>query len=138
VPIFANNAGVIAVIVPKARCMSLTPGTALAAVAQKLQFHRGWSLAISLQEGNAMPQKDHGSSIKDDERYEALRREGMSKEKAARIANTDRKEAGRRGGKSEKYENWSKEDLYDKAKEVGIEGRSQMSKKELIQSLRNH
>jgi hypothetical protein len=85
-----------------------------------------------------MPQKDHGSSIKDDERYEALRREGMSKEKAARIANTDRKEAGRRGGKSEKYENWSKEDLYDKAKEVGIEGRSQMSKKELIQSLRNH
>jgi hypothetical protein len=107
-------------------------------VAQKLQFHRGWSLAISLQEGIAMPQKDHGSSIKDDERYEALRREGMSKEKAARIANTDRKEAGRRGGKSEKYENWSKEDLYDKAKEVGIEGRSQMSKKELIQSLRNH
>jgi hypothetical protein len=85
-----------------------------------------------------MPRKNHGSSIKDDERYEALREEGMSKEKAARIANTPRKEAGRRGGKSSKYEEWSKEDLYDKAKEVGISGRSQMSKKELIDSLRNH
>jgi hypothetical protein len=31
--------------------------------------------------------KDHGSQIKDDEQYEALRREGASKEKAARIAN---------------------------------------------------
>jgi hypothetical protein len=85
-----------------------------------------------------MPRKNHGSSIKDDERYEALREEGMSKEKAARIANTPRKEAGRRGGKSSKYEEWSKEDLYDKAKDVGISGRSQMSKKELIDSLRNH
>ena len=31
--------------------------------------------------------KDHGPSIKDDDTYEALRDEGMSKEKAARIAN---------------------------------------------------
>ena len=30
--------------------------------------------------------KDHGPSVKDDERYEALRRDGASKEKAARIA----------------------------------------------------
>ena len=82
--------------------------------------------------------KNHGSSIKDDEQYEALRRKGASKEKAARIANTPRKEAGRRGGKSAKYEDWSKDDLYDKAKEVGIGGRSQMSKKQLIDSLRNH
>lgn len=34
-----------------------------------------------------MATKDHGPSIKDDEQYEALRKEGMSKEKAARIAN---------------------------------------------------
>ena len=34
--------------------------------------------------------KEPGPSIKDDEQYEALRDEGMSKEKAARIANTDR------------------------------------------------
>ena len=36
--------------------------------------------------------KDHGPSIQDDERYEALREEGMSKEKAARIANTPPRE----------------------------------------------
>jgi hypothetical protein len=85
-----------------------------------------------------MAQKNHGSSIKDDEQYEALRDKGMSKEKAARIANTDRKKAAKRGGKSAKYEEWSKEDLYDKAKEVGISGRSNMSKNQLIDSLRNH
>ncbi|HLV01792.1 MAG TPA: Rho termination factor N-terminal domain-containing protein [Acidobacteriota bacterium] len=82
--------------------------------------------------------KKHGPQIKDDERYEALRKEGMSKEKAARIANTDPKEAGRRGGKAEKYEKWSKEDLYQKAKQVGIEGRSRMSKTQLIAALRGH
>ncbi|HLT92658.1 MAG TPA: Rho termination factor [Woeseiaceae bacterium] len=82
--------------------------------------------------------RKHGSSVKDDERYEALRREGMSKEKAARIANTPRKEAGRRGGKAPPYEDWSKEALYRKAKDVGIEGRSRMSKRDLIDSLRNH
>lgn len=85
-----------------------------------------------------MATKNHGSSIKDDRQYEALRDEGMSKEKAARIANTSRKAAGKRGGKSAKYEDWSKEDLYEKAKDVGIEGRSQMTKQELISSLRNH
>lgn len=82
--------------------------------------------------------KNHGSNIKDDEQYEALRGEGMSKEKAARIANTDRKTAGKRGGKAPKYEEWSKDDLYQKAKEVGIGGRSSMNKKELINTLRNH
>lgn len=82
--------------------------------------------------------KQHGSSIKDDERYEALRREGASKEKAARIANTDRSESGERGGKADKYEEWSRDDLYRKAREVGIEGRSKMSKSALIDALRNH
>jgi hypothetical protein len=82
--------------------------------------------------------KSHGPSIKDDAQYEELRKQGMSKEKAARIANTSRKAAGKRGGKSPKYEDWSKEDLYNKAKQVGISGRSQMSKQDLIHSLRNH
>jgi hypothetical protein len=82
--------------------------------------------------------KDHGPTIKDDERYEKLREKGMSKEKAARIANTPRKEAGKRGGKSPKYEDWNKDDLYEKAKEVGIEGRSKMDKSELIDALRHH
>ena len=32
--------------------------------------------------------KDHGPSIKNDEQYEALRNQGYSQEKAARIANS--------------------------------------------------
>jgi hypothetical protein len=82
--------------------------------------------------------KDHGPTIKDDEQYEKLREQGMSKGKAARIANTPRKEAGRKGGKSPKYEEWNKDELYEKAKEVGIEGRSKMDKSELIDALRHH
>jgi hypothetical protein len=82
--------------------------------------------------------KDHGPSIKDDEQYEALRDEGMSKEKAARIANTPRDEAARKGGEAEPYEDWTKEELEDRAAEIGIEGRSSMDKSELIDALRNH
>jgi hypothetical protein len=85
-----------------------------------------------------MPQRDPGPSVKDKERYEALREDGASKEKAARIANTPRKQAGKRGGQSPAYEDWSKDDLYQRAKEIGIEGRSDMSKDELIDALRNH
>jgi hypothetical protein len=82
--------------------------------------------------------KDHGSSIKDDERYEALREEGMSKEKAARIANTPAEEAGRKGGEAEPYEDWTVDELKDRSAELGIEGRSDMDKEELIDALRNH
>ncbi len=62
----------------------------------------------------------------------------MSKEKAARIANTNRQAAGHRGAKSPKYEEWSKQDLYGRAKEIGIAGRSKMNKGDLIQALRHH
>ena len=55
--------------------------------------------------------KDHGPSIKDNEQYEKLRKKGESKEKAARIANTGRSQAGKRGGRSGSYEDWSKQDL---------------------------
>jgi Rho termination factor, N-terminal domain len=82
--------------------------------------------------------KDHGPSIKDDERYEALLRQGASKEKAARIANTDPGTAGRRGGEAEPYEEWTADELRDRAAEIGIEGRSKMTKDELISALRNH
>lgn len=82
--------------------------------------------------------KNHGSQIKDDEAYEALRDEGYSKEKSARIANTGRSKAGERGGKSKPYEERTKKELYQQAKEIGIEGRSQMNKEELIKALRNH
>lgn len=82
--------------------------------------------------------KDHGPSIKDDERYEALRKDGMSKEKAARIANSPKQETARKGGESDPYEEWTVEELMDKAAEIGIEGRSEMDKSELIDALRNH
>lgn len=83
-----------------------------------------------------MPGRDHGPSVKDPERYEALREQGASKEKAARIANTPRSVAGRRGGRSPAYEEWSRDELYDRAKQLGIEGRSRMTKRELIRAVR--
>ena len=83
--------------------------------------------------------KDHGKSVKDDKLYERLREEGNSKEKAARIANAgSRRSTGRKGGRAGRYEDRSKEDLLRKARQVGIEGRSKMSKQELISALRNH
>ncbi|PRY94943.1 Rho termination factor-like protein [Hasllibacter halocynthiae] len=84
--------------------------------------------------------RDHGPQIKDDETYEALRRDGASKEKAARIANA--RAAGdrpsRKGGEAEPYEDRTKDELMDRAREIGIEGRSHMTKDELIAALRDH
>lgn len=89
-----------------------------------------------------MPRSQHGPSIKDPEQYEALRDEGMSKEKAARISNASsnegRSEVGRRGGEAENYEDRTKDELMQRARELDIEGRSSMSKQELIDALRNH
>jgi len=82
--------------------------------------------------------KDHGSSIKDDEQYEALRDKRMSKQKAARVANSDRSISGKKGGKAAKYKDQTKKEMYQKAKEIGIGGRSKMSKDDLIEALRNH
>ena len=79
--------------------------------------------------------KDHGPSIKNDEQYEALREDGMSKEKAARIANTP--DASEKGGEAPPYEEWTKDELYERAQELEIEGRSGMTKDELISALRD-
>jgi hypothetical protein len=42
--------------------------------------------------------KDHGSSVKDDKQYEGLRKKGMSKSRAAAIANTPG--ASKKGGRN--------------------------------------
>ncbi len=80
-------------------------------------------------------------SIKDEDTYQALRDQDASKEKAARIANAqanDRMKPSRKGGKAPPYEEWTKDDLYDRAQELEIEGRSDMDKDALIAALRNH
>ena len=85
--------------------------------------------------------RDHGPTIKDDETYQALRDEGQSKEKAARIANAKAnpdQHPSKKGGKASPYEDWTKDELYDRAAEIGIEGRSDMDKGELISALRDH
>ena len=83
---------------------------------------------------------DHGPSVKDDRLYERLREEGESKEKAARIANARAggEDVSETGGESGSYEDWTKEELEKRAAEIGIEGRSEMDKDELIGALRNH
>lgn len=90
----------------------------------------------------AEKRKDPGPSVKDAEVYEALREEGASKEKAARIANASaaegRSSVGERGGEAKDYDERTVDELRERAAELGIEGRSSMSKDELIDALRNH
>ena len=80
--------------------------------------------------------KDHGPQIKNDEVYEALRNDGASKEKAARIANAQAN--GSLDHRSSKLEDRTKDDLYEEAQEIGIAGRSKMDKAELIEAIRKH
>ena len=89
-----------------------------------------------------MPTKQHGPSIKDPEQYEALRDEGMSKEKAARISNasaaSSRSEVGHRGGEAEDYDDRTVDELRRRARALGLKGPSGMRKAQLIDALRNH
>ena len=89
-----------------------------------------------------MPQGRGSNSLKDPELYEELRKDGASKEKAARISNAaardGRDEIGHRGGSAGDYDDWTVERLRKRAKELGITGYSGKRKAELIDMLRNH
>lgn len=82
------------------------------------------------------------SSIKNEKMYEDLRREGNSKEKAARISNAaaarGTSSVGRKGGQSGSYDDWSVGELKQRAKELGLSGYSRLTKDKLIAELRNH
>jgi Rho termination factor, N-terminal domain len=81
-------------------------------------------------------------SIKDEKTYEKVRAQGASKEKSARIANASagqgRKKVAARGGRSGSYDDMTKDELLQRARKVGIKGRSTMTKKDLVDALRNH
>lgn len=81
-----------------------------------------------------MMAKDHGPTVKDDKLYEDLRRGGASKAKAARIANA--KAAGTLDHRGTQLDDRTKADLLKEAREIGIAGRSKMSKAELVKAVR--
>ena len=82
------------------------------------------------------------SQLKDQDMYEELRKEGNSKEKAARISNAaaarGRTSVGRTGGESGSYDDWTVPDLKKRAKELGVTGYSKKNKSQLIKELRDH
>lgn len=84
--------------------------------------------------------KDPGPSVKDPGLYEALRDDGASKEKAAKISNAaaarGRKSVARKGGETTSYEAWTVPELRRRAAELGITGRSTMRKDQLVKALR--
>ena len=83
----------------------------------------------------------HGKQIKDGAAYQALRAEGNSKEKSARIANAQAnpvQKPSQTGGEEGPYENRTLDELFGQAKKLRIPGRSGMNKEELIDALRNH
>lgn len=82
------------------------------------------------------------SSIKNEKLYEDLRKQGDSKEKAARISNAaaarGKSSVSRKGGKSGSYQDWTVPQLRKRAKELGISGYSSLTKDKLVAKLRNH
>ncbi|GJP28082.1 hypothetical protein NJB18091_08320 [Mycobacterium marinum] len=86
---------------------------------------------------------DHAEPL--DQEREAipdLRKEGSSKERAARISNAAAAQGtssvGRKGGKARSYPDWTVPELKKRAKELGMSRYSGLTKDELISKLRNH
>ena len=82
------------------------------------------------------------SSIKNEDMYEELRKQGNSKEKSARISNAaaakGKSAVGRKGGKAGTYDDWTVPELKKRAKELGLSGYSGLTKGKLIAELRDH
>jgi len=85
---------------------------------------------------------DRWIQVKNDKVYTELRKQGDSKEKAARIATASAargsSSVGRKGGKSGSYDDWAVPELKKRAKQLGISGYSGKRKSELVSALRNH
>jgi hypothetical protein len=81
-------------------------------------------------------------SIKDEKLYQDLRKQGDSKEKAARISNAaaarGRSSVSKSGGDSGSYDDWTVPQLKKRAKDLGMSGYSSLTKGRLISKLRNH
>lgn len=91
-------------------------------------------------------------SRKDERQYEHIKdsslergmAEGRAKEIAARTVNKQRREEGRTpnqrtqgtGNPNRGLEARSRDELYNRARQLGIEGRSKMSKDELVAAIR--
>lgn len=91
-------------------------------------------------------------SNKDERKYEHIKEsqqeqgksEERAKEIAARTVNKQRREEGRTPNKTTQgtgnprtsLEDRTKDELYNRAQDLGIEGRSRMSKDELVQAIR--
>jgi hypothetical protein len=88
----------------------------------------------------AESRSDGDPSLKKPDMYEELRKDGASKEKAARISNAaardGEKAVGRRGGEAGSYEDWTVEELRERAKELDLHGYSEKNKHDLIEMLR--
>ena len=91
-----------------------------------------------------MPKDDTPPQLKNPEMYEALRDEGNSKEKSARISNAaaqkgnSEEKVAAKGGRSGSYDDWTVDDLRGRAKELGLSGYSDAKKGDLIEMLRDH